>query len=128
MAYKGMKTQSMLKKHRYTHMYMKLLPSRLILPVSHSGQKVIQPTRNRTSQQNRGHCDAHTTLYFAHTAIELADGEDDHPDARLGVLLGDAVADVRSQRSIDENGQELEADDALANHHHTLVSLHSHNG
>jgi len=33
----------MLKKTRYTHMYMKLLPSRLMLPVSHSGQNVMKP-------------------------------------------------------------------------------------
>lgn len=42
-AYSGIKTHSILKKTRYTHIYMKLLPSRLMLPVSHSGQKVMKP-------------------------------------------------------------------------------------
>lgn len=47
-----------------------------------------------------------------HTSIYLARGEDDHPDARLWVLLGDAVADVHGEGPIEKDGQQLEADDA----------------
>ena len=43
MEYSGIATHKQLKKTRYTHMYIKLLLSRLTLPVSHSGQNVMNP-------------------------------------------------------------------------------------
>ena len=54
--HKGNQTQSVLKKTRYTQRYMKLLVSRLGLPVSHSGAKVMKPPYSspvaRTVAQN----------------------------------------------------------------------------
>lgn len=40
---RGRNTQSMLKNVRYTQRYMKLLVSRLGLPVNHSGANVMKP-------------------------------------------------------------------------------------
>jgi hypothetical protein len=48
-AYSGIKTHNMLKKTKYTHIYIKLLPSRLMLPVSHSGQNVMKPVHRVAS-------------------------------------------------------------------------------
>lgn len=41
----GIHTQSVLKKTKYTHKYMKLLVSKLGLPINHSGQKVMKPSK-----------------------------------------------------------------------------------
>lgn len=46
-----MTTQSPLKKIRYTHLYIQLLVSRNWLPVSHSGQKVMNPESHNSQFQ-----------------------------------------------------------------------------
>lgn len=109
-AYSGMNTHSMLKKTRYTHIYMKLLPSRLMLPVSHSGQKVMKPRVVLISIISHL---SEERLYIDRTSVELTSRQDNHPDAGLGTSLCNQVADVHRQGSIKEDGQKLETDDTL---------------
>ena len=49
-----------------------------------------------------------------HTAIQLGRGEDDHEDVGTGVLLCNVVADPDAHGADDKDGQQLQADDALA--------------
>lgn len=53
------------------------------------------------------------SLHRYRTSIDFTRGEDNHPDARLGVLFRQAIADVQGQRPIEEDGQKLKANDTL---------------
>ena len=48
---KGMKTQRVLKKNKYTHLYKKLDVTRLGEPLSHSGANVIHPALDQREGQ-----------------------------------------------------------------------------
>lgn len=46
-------------------------------------------------------------------AVELASGQDDHPEASLGAALGDEVGDVEGNGAIEEDGEEFQANNTL---------------
>lgn len=61
-----------------------------------------------------------------HTAVNLAGGEDNHPDTSLGVLVSDAVANVQCESAVEEDSEKLQADDALPTHVHVSEVLREH--
>lgn len=120
-----MKTHSMLKKTRYTQRYMKLLPSRNWLPVSHSGQNVMKPITERKVSAwvnlppvvmdcRAGWGRRLWRREARPTSVQLSSRDDDHQDVGARVFLRDVVAHQHSKRGDDEHCQELQAHYALA--------------
>lgn len=91
---------------------MKLLPSKLIFPVSHSGQKVMNPIPHASANKTN-----HTypqIFVFEHlTSIKLSSSQHNHPEIRLGTPLANKVANVQRNGTIEKHCKQLETHNAL---------------
>ena len=116
-----MKTQRVLKKNKYTHLYIKLEVTRLGEPLSHSGANVIHPALDGHGINTLKPASASATSRTSLTAVQLPRREHNHPEPHptltpppLHVPLApphERRAPER-ERAADAHRQQLEADDA----------------
>ena len=92
----------MLKNVKYTQRYMKLLVSRLELPLSHSGANVINPGYISHCLHTKSH-----KYRLGLTAIQLPGSQDDPPKPQPGTAISssDQLTDVQCQWPSPKYGQ-----------------------